>query len=165
LSTALALKADSSQANGSASKRAPAAVPNRQHPLVIQLRRYAQHFGDFEGSLLEAAQKIHRQSTCSDATMRLVIVAAIAEGCNAVSDLVDETGLDEVSVRRIYADLIADGEYEERPMGQKIEIGRGRRPKGIFLKSEPAGNSYSNARNPRRYENPDSDDDDDYDLE
>src|SRR6266446_5993710 len=89
------------------------ASSSKQHPLVAILRRYADHLGDFKEPLLDAAQKIHQLATENDITRRQLVIDAVEVGCNAVADLVDETGLAETTVERICAELIDDGEYEE----------------------------------------------------
>lgn len=132
-----------------------------KHPLVIQLRRYAEVFGEFEAPLLDAARRIHLISTTSDISMRERVIEAIHQGCRTKMDIADDTEFDEPSVARIYDELLEDGQYEERPITGVQMSGSAKRPPGIFLKSEPPGNAGDLPRRPRRYDNPEADDDED----
>lgn len=133
----------------------------RQHPLVIQLRRYAQAFPDFQAELFGAAQKIHQLTTASDASKRELVAAAVELGCNALGDLVDETGLDAGDVRRIWRELIEDRQYEERPIGIKFAVGKAP-PKGLFKRGTIAGSDYVPEQYQKPYHNQDADDDDEF---
>ena len=93
--------------------------------------------------------------------MRISVEEAISEGCNAIEDIVDQTGLEETAVKRIYRELITDGGYEERPMGFRPDHHNGQRKKGIFAKSSAPGNScrvVDDSRTSSHYYNPDEDD-------
>lgn len=133
---------------------------------MIQLRRYAQMFPEFSDQLLEAAQQIHRITTTSDLTKRTMVIEAIQAGANAQSDIVDDTKLDPDDVKRIYQELVADGGYEERPIGLKTKVRRGPRLQGIFLRGDIPGSAFQSTSTDRRYQhyvNPDEDDDDEDD--
>ena len=123
----------------------PRTVSSKQHPLVALLRRYADHLGDFREPLLEAAQKVQWIASANDTTQRQLVIDAIEVGCNALGDLTEETHLAEPTVQRIWAELIEDGEYEERPIGLKTDMARGRRLIGIFKKTATAGNLPSSS--------------------
>lgn len=132
-------------------------LPTRQHPLVAVLRRYADHLRDYAEPLLEAAQKVQQIATENDLTQRELIVDAVDLGCNALDDLVEETAMAEETVERIWLELIEDGEYEERPIGLKTDMARGRRLIGLFKKGSKSGNSYRPHQSVSHYHNPDPD--------
>jgi len=138
----------------SSSGRTP---PSKQHPLVAVLRRYADHLRDYAKPLLEAAQKVQQIATENDLTQRQLIIDAIEVGCNALGDLVEETGLSEATVERIWSELIEDGEYEQHPIGLKTDMARGRRLSGLFKKGSKLGSNYSRHQPISHYHNPDPD--------
>src|SRR5690242_18244199 len=133
----------------------PVARSTKQHPLVAQLRRYAEHLRDFSDPLLEAAEKIHEIATSDDNARRKLVVSAIDTGCSALEEIVDETELSESTVERIWDELLEDGEYEERPIRLKTDMSRGRRVYGLFKKTSKIGSSYSRFQGTSHYHNPD----------
>lgn len=133
----------------------PVVRSNKQHPLVVTLRRYADHLGDFAKPLLEAAEKINEIASFDDAARRQLVVSAIDVGCSALEEIADETELSESTVERIWSELLEDGEYEERPIRLKTDMSRGRRVYGLFKKTSKTGSSYSRFQGTSHYHNPD----------
>jgi len=127
----------------------------KQHPLVVTLRRYADHLGDFSKPLLEAAEKINEIASSDDNARRQLVMSAIDVGCSALEEIVDETELPEATVERIWNELLEDGEYEQRPIRLKTDVSRGRRVYGLFKKNSKIGSSYSSFRSTTHYHNPD----------
>lgn len=122
----------------SPAKQRSAPATRFQHPLVIRLRRYAAVFGNFEAPLLRAAREINALASIDDAEMYKRVMDAVGKGCHTVDDLIDETELNTGEVRRICEQLIFEGKYHLRPLGQTYGA-RGRKTTGIFHVDDPDG--------------------------